>query len=228
MNLLNEIFGIYNAYCLILDKRIDNWKDIHSQFLTKGLNVQRFLVGNGSLQEEYCHVDTPELPPAFSESINYETWWKTPNPYNAWISHRKIIGKSLAEGFDHVLILEDDVFIEDDFDEVLSKTKQFFKDHKWDAVYFGGYHNPNSWKFTTNDNVIKLAGSGGWHAVCLTRPIMEKLMTLPPIGPYDWTMGKYLHQQYDCFAIYPSIISQQSGFSWVEMGNLEKPSRYKR
>lgn len=228
MNYLNKIFKCYNAYCLLLDKRIEFWSELHGSFIQKGIGLQRFLVGDGGLNEHYSHVDSGSLPDYYNGSTNYGTWYKSPAPLNAWLSHRKIIEKSLLEGFDHVLIIEDDVFIEDDFDEVLWKAEPFFIENKWDAVYFGGYHNENSWRLTNNDNVIKLQGSGGWHGVLLSRPIMEELMQELPIGPYDWIMGQKYHQKYDCYAIYPSVISQKSGHSYVENSNLDKPSRYKR
>lgn len=227
MNYLNKVFNCHNAYCLILDKRIEFWSNLQDSFNQKGINLQKFLVGDGALNEEYSHIDINENPYVYHNSIDYMTWY-TPPPYNAFLSHKKIIKKSLEEGQDHVLIVEDDVFIENDFDEMLWKVEPFFHDNKWDAVYFGGYHRNGSWNLTPNDSVIKLNGSGGWHGVLLTKPIMEELVNAIPIGPYDWQMGKFYHNRYDCYAIYPSIISQKSGFSYVENSNLDKPSRFTR
>ena len=75
---------------------------------------------------------------------------------------------------------------------------------------------------------MKLHGSGGWHGVLLRKKIMEELVNAIPIGPYDWQMGEFYHNRYNCYGIYPSIISQKSGFSYVENSNLDKPSRYIR
>ncbi len=225
---LYNLFNVCNSYCLLLDKRIDNWKEIQESFAKKNINLQSFLVGDGKLDGyKYSHVDVASIPPVYHNSINYRSWYRE-STFNAWLSHRKIIQKSLEEGFDHVMIVEDDVFIEDDYDSILAKAAPFFKDNKWDMIYLGGYHNQDSWQLTTNENVIKLKGSGGWHAVILTELIMVKMLEFNPIGPMDWITGKYIHPDYDCYAIYPSIVSQKSGYSFVEESQLNKPSRYQR
>ena len=219
-----------NSQCLILDQRIGNWHDLKYSFMRQGINLQRFLVGDGHLKElyQYDHIDVKTLPPIYEDSINYETWYKSPNPYNAWLSHQKILRKTLMEGFQYVFMVEDDVIIEDDFGEILSKIEPFFDEHKWDAIYFGAYHNPTSWEPTSNENVIKVKGSGGLHACLLSEPLIQELIQLRPTGPIDWQLGQYFHNKYDCYAVYPSIISQSSGYSFVENSNLEKPSRYAR
>ena len=220
---------ITNAYALVLDKRIGYWKELRESFQSKGINLQLFLSGDGHLQElySYGHIDHDILPPIYPNGIQYETWYKTPNPMNCWLAQKKILQRTLMDGLDHVLLIEDDSIIEEDFDEVLSKAEPFFQDNKWDAIYFGAYHNPNSWEPTNNEAIIRLKGSGGFHGVLLTKRLIEDLVEVLPIGPLDWQMG-YFHNIYDCFAIYPSIISQKSGFSYIENSPLTKPSRYHR
>lgn len=218
---------IKNSRALVLDKRLQDWPAIKSQFMDYGLSVRLFLAGGSEPypKDTYDHIDINELPPIYSNSIDYPTWFLRPNAYNAWLSHKKILEQTLNEGFDHVLIIEDDSFIENDFKEVLTKVTPFFEQNKYDMVYFGGYHYNGSWEHTSNENVIKLRGSGGWHGVLITKPVIELLLTFKPIGPYDWICGKYIHHVFDCYAIYPSIISQKSGFSFVEGHDLVKPAR---
>ena len=69
-------------------------------------------------------------------------------------------------------------------------------------------------------------GGGGFHAVIITRYVAEILLTFDAIGPYDWICGQYLHDTVDCYAIYPAVINQISGYSFVENSSLVKPSRY--
>lgn len=230
MSLLYDIFGVFNTYCVLLDKRLEYWPGLENSFRNKGINLKQFLVGDGSVTcVKYSHIDINVSPPRYEKSINYPTWFVRPNAFNCWISHRKIIQKSLEEDFDHVIIIEDDVFIEDDFDEVLMKSWNFFKENDWDSIYLGSYQEENGWKETNNANVLRTIHCCGWHAIILKKNIMEELLKFPPIGPMDYICSTYLNEKYETYAIYPSIISQKDKIhSFVENQVLEKPNRYKK
>lgn len=221
---------IKSAQCLVLDKRINLFHDLKWDLSEKGICLQPFIAGDGSNKDlEYDHIDTKELPPRYQQSINYATWWNRPAAYNAWLSHKKMMEQTLHDGYDHILIIEDDAFIEKDFDEILLKTELFWLDNTYDIVYFGCFLNEQKWEPTSNENVLRVQRCGGLHACLLTKPIIEELLKFPPIGPYDWILSEYkFHEVFKSYAIYPSIISQRSGYSFVEESNLDKPSRYIR
>lgn len=217
---------------LTLDKRInlalELQKESYKQF---GQTPELFIVGDGKTLPEslYDHIDINELPPVYTKSIAYPTWWERPNAYNAWLSHNKILKHTLVQGYENLLLFEDDAFIEKDFSEVLSAASDFLANNKSDMLYLGGYHRPGSWTYTENEKVIQINGSGGWHGVVISKHIIEELLRFAPIGPYDWICGNYIHSRYKCYAIYPSVISQRDQIhSYVENSTLNKPSRYER
>jgi hypothetical protein len=72
-----------------------------------------------------------------------------------------------------------------------------------------------------------LINGGGTHGVLISRNILDWAVKLRPIGPFDWIFS-LAQPQLQCYVIYPSIITQRSGFSYIEGGMLDKPDRYKK
>jgi hypothetical protein len=218
--------NIEKVFCLLLDKRYSVKDDIAMSMQSIGISrTEFFLVGNGSLPEKYDHVDLHMLPPVLPNTNFYPSWLQRPNAYNAYLSHAKILNKAKELGLSNVMLVEDDIFIEPDFFQILPKIEEFLDNHEWDMFYFGGYHNDSAKKLT--DNILELHGSGGWHAVVLKTKIIDDLLAYGPIGPMDWITGQYIHNKYKCYAAFPSIISQKDGHSFVEGHHLTKPSREK-
>lgn len=123
--------------CLSLDKRHENQKGIKESFLSKGMDAQFFLCGNGELfpKENYGHIDV--VPPPGRRG--YPAWVNRPNSYNAFLSFRKIVQSAKNDGVGSLLILEDDVVLLDNFDEVFPRAaSQLEKD--WEMFYLGAGH----------------------------------------------------------------------------------------
>ena len=210
------------ATCLLLDKRYDNFEHI-SDTISKYIDIEPFIVGDGTRDLVYSHIDIDEIPPRLIGSSNYPTW-HTKQCYNAYLSHRKILEKAYKEKID-VLLLEDDVFLEPDFEDIWNSSSKFFKENPWDMLYFGCYHSGMSEKIT--DNIYRLFRCAGWHAVIIKWYMIPPILNYGPIGPMDEICHRYIQPNYLCYGIYPSIISQCNGYSFIEQGNLDKPSRYK-
>jgi hypothetical protein len=136
-----------------------------------------------------------------------------------------------------LLLLEDDIILDEEFEDIVSGIQSFIESDKWDMLYFGCYQNGMSESYSEEDtmnslggiffHLRKMRGGGGFHAVGMTREIVGKLLEFAPIGPYDWIAGKYLHNQYRCYGVYPTIINQVDGYSFVENCNLTKPSKWR-
>lgn len=228
-------FSIDKAICLVLDERKEQVHRIADEWHKKGVHVDFFYAGNGSDTDlTYDHIDEPILPPKYSNSIEYPTWHRRPSVYNAWKCHKKMMERCLETDDNNFLFLEDDSFIEEDFDDIWSKTSNFFSANEWDAIYLGSYHNWQhtrygpvaSYSKTDNPNLLRLRGSGGFHGVILSRKVLLGLVNVLPRGPFDWTFGQ-LHNSYNVYGIYPCIVSQMSGWSFIEGQFLEKPERDK-
>lgn len=224
MSLINEIDV---AACLLLDKRVEYWMKLQADFKKVGIDVAPCLVGEGKLfpNEMYYRVDTPDLPPQYLTTNFYPSWINKSNAYNAFLSHRLMLEDAIKGGRKNLLIIEDDVQVEDDFLEVIENVSPFFKENKWDMIQFGAYHHNNTERVT--DNILKTKASGGWHCCLINETIFKLLYSFLPIGPFDWISEQFIQPNFNCYSIYPSIVSQRSGlYSYVEGSNLEKPSRF--
>jgi GR25 family glycosyltransferase involved in LPS biosynthesis len=137
-----------------------------------------------------------------------------------------LLKKAYDEGINNLLMLEDDIEFSVDFNEILSKTGDFFHKNTWDCIYLGGYHN-KSGLFKITKNLYKTTNSGGTHGwICKIQKIYPLIAQYGPIAPIDTIMSMYVQQHLNCYAINPSIINQKSGWSYMEQCDLTKPSRY--
>lgn len=221
------------AICLTLDQRLEYAQDYIVPEFKKRLNidVELFIAGNGlRVNTDYNYIDDPlSLPCRFEKSTTYPTWFNRPNAYNAFKAHRAIFERVVYDGEERFLLLEDDVYIEPDFEQIVGDDVDALVNNlECDMLYLGSY-NASKRGYLQAPHILSLprvSDVGGFHAVVLDRRVIKRLIELPPYGPYDWMAAKYLHANlYNCLAINPSVISQRDGFSYVEGHNLTKPHR---
>lgn len=218
------VSNIELAKVLLLDKRYHFWPELLSQCQSVGINPEAFVVGRGQ-KYLYDYEDTDEIPPQLPASTSYPSWWKA-QTYNAWKSHKKIFEEAKSKNVNNLLLMEDDAFIESDFQNIVDYVEPFFEKYNWDMIYFGCYAQPYVYTCTENKHVVRVNGCGGFHGVLMKRRIIEELLKFDPISPYDEIAHRYLHNIFDCYAINPCIISQRDNiFSEVEGTVLHKPSR---
>lgn len=215
-NIFDRVYGLY------LDERVSNYDQIN-----KIIPHEKFVGGKGNLLpiEEYNHIDTEDLPPVYLNSTNYPTWHNRNSAYNAWLCHQKIFRKFYDDPSkpQTLMLLEDDIEFMEGYENILPLIEETVKSYDWDMFYFGCYQNGKS-EPTKNPNIRIMHGGGGLHACAMKRHIVEELLSYVAIGPYDEISGRYLHQKYKCLAVFPTIINQVSGFSYVEGHHLTKPS----
>lgn len=90
------------------------------------------------------------------------SWWKTsPGRYGCHASHMSILQTIVDKDLKNVLILEDDVFFADNFNEVFSKSFSALPPD-WDQFYLGGVHQYNP--VLINEYVYRADGIIGTHA----------------------------------------------------------------
>jgi len=214
----------------VLDKRIGQWFSLRKEIQKLGFNAIPFICGDGQTLDNdiYNYVDKVTLPPIYPNSIQYLTWYNRPAPFNAWQCHKQMLN-NFINNFDdgYLWLLEDDAKIEEDFHEILIKCEDDINIAMPDMLYLGAYHREGSWKPTGNNNLLKLDGSGGWHSVIISHKVAQMLSKCLPTGPFDWISAD-LHKHLNCMAVYPSIVSQSDGISFIEGHHLSKPSRYDR
>lgn len=191
-----------------IDRRCQDWPRITEIVEGKRGKLHWYVAGDGSNPNlKYDRIDPTEIP---------KTWRGYPNSYKAYLCFRDIIKRAKAENLQSILILEDDIQVTEDFDNVLNLALMQMKmdSRRWDMLYLGANH---TWSKTyeVSPNLLKLNGSVCWHAIGLQKTVFDAILNLPMQYPID-AEAATLHNYYDCYAVWPSIVIQRPGFSEVE------------
>jgi len=226
------MLGIDKAVCLCLDKRKEEWLDLEKQCLAKGLEFERFVVGDGKTLDasEYDRVDDPNPP---VENWSYGNEVTKINHYNAFMSHQAIIQKAKEDGLNSILLLEDDAYFTERFDDVLEKLdKQTNIDSlPYDILFLGWWigEADDEWNLTAERlynehgsiSVGKVSEAhftcGGLHGVIIRRGMFNKILELDPINPIDSQLNG-MHHEINSFYVIPKIIHDKGIFSNCEQG----------
>lgn len=221
---------IDKAVCLGLDKRKDMWPKLKDQVKRHlDLDLEIFVAGDGSDNElVYDHVDTKQVGMDFIYTHNQAH-------YNAYLCHKKIFVKAMAQHVRRLLFLEDDAYLVEDRMHLLSdpKCQAVLDAENWDIIYLGwwqkrtGYTSEDRedlediWKHHKLFNIEPVPHvpflqheTCGLHGVLLSWRILPALATAD-YGPIDC----FLHKNFNRFKAYfmwPKIIHTYSTWSYCE------------
>lgn len=196
--------------CLNVDRRWGERDRLRAEFARVGFAVEFFLAGDGvTAPGPYDHVDV--VPPPRQ---GYPAWATRPNSYNAFLCFQKMVGRAKERGARTLLVLEDDASVAWPFDTVWPRALAELP-ADWDMLYLGANH---AFSRTTavSEHLLRLDGSGCWHAVCLRDSSFDAVLGLPMDGPIDQMCGRHLHRRLNCYAVWPSVVLPLPGFSHCE------------
>jgi len=216
-----KLSDIQKHVCLGIDKRIDQHQILIEQFIEHNCVLEIFMAGDGETlpSDKYNRIDTK--PPARG---GYVAWRNRPNSWNAFQCFRTIINNAKDGGLTTIGIYEDDCELLPNINDVLEKATEQLQRRKlpWDMLYLGANHTfaiTEEW----GPNLLKLNGSGCWHAVLINNEnnnMFQAILDLPQRGPIDQMTGQVLHKKYNCFAVWPTVAIQKPGYSHCEGVNL--------
>lgn len=211
--------------CLIVDHRWHFHTRIQEDFGRYGIRVEFFLAGTPQdvipnapgtdmsiARCCYDHID--ESPPT---RMGYLAWANRPNSWNAFLSFRKIIELAKEKGAATLLLLEDDAYTTADFPDVVGRAYRDLleADPAWSMLYLGANHTFSRTEPVTS-NLLRVYGSGCFHAVCLNSSVFDTILSLPMEGPIDGVVAKHLHSKGHCYAAWPNTVLTLPGFSYCE------------
>lgn len=205
------------TYVLHLDFRND--REIHFKNELKKININNYKVISG-----YSPM---------SKDIPYEYLYCLKNKninilhgYNCVLfGHLDIIKDAKLNGYKKILILEDDVFFKENFNEVLEKIiESQLNIIQWDALWVGINATPitNEQKIINkvSENLIKINFFAcGAFCYILNINTFDFILrnTLPSISNPLYSMDsfyfKYFIKKYHCYYVSPNIANTILGFS---------------
>jgi GR25 family glycosyltransferase involved in LPS biosynthesis len=152
--------------CINLDRRFDRWSECVTEFdKNKLVGIERFKAVDGK--------SLAELPKGFL----------TTSRLALVLTNMLILDKAIEEGYNSILILEDDV----EFTNQVNNMKSFFDSlpEDWDMLYFGGNHNTHVGSeppTIINDKVCKLHNTFSTHCVAINKKAFKALTAVNTVA----------------------------------------------
>lgn len=177
MSLLDTLKNKFDAVVILnLSTRKDRRRMLESQFEKLGLpkpNTTEFIRYNFTTPFQYNEL----IASAFVQSKCGK--FTKPNEYDCARNHYNIVRSSYDFGYEHVLILEDDILFLNDSDKIIEYLNEMPDDY--DIIQFGGFTVDREWldyKKSTEDLWVRHKKAGIWNCsmYALSRRGMEFYM----------------------------------------------------
>ncbi len=196
---VNDFFP--DKVCINLDRRPERWEQAEAQFALHQINpVRRFPALDGW---------TLDVPPG---------WDGSPGAYGCLQSHLSVVREARRSGLSQILIFEDDVVFDSDFNERFSRyVSQLPSD--WDMLLFGGLHvyvRPRK----ISENISRITSSYSTFAYALKQTVYDAFIELnsQSLEPVD-KVNAILQQTFNCYCFMPHL-------AWVEENYSDTQSKH--
>lgn len=196
---VNDFFP--DKVCINLNRRPERWEQAEAQFSSHHLNsVKRFPALDGL---------TLDVPPG---------WDGLPGAYGCLQSHLAVVRQARRDGLPSILIFEDDVVLDSDFNTKFSRyIRQLPSD--WDMLFFGGLHvyvRP----LRISENISRLTNSYSTFAYALKQTVYDAFIELNSrsLEPVD-KVNAILQQTFNCYCFMPHL-------AWVEENYSDTQSKH--
>ena len=192
MSVLNNYFE--KIYYLNLERRPDRNKECIDELTKYGILAERFNA-----------IDAKEL--------NLKPWM------GCLLSNLEIIKTAKERGFKNILILEDDVIFNDNFDDLFNSYINQVPNN-WDMLYLSGNHNEHSGCHVNkiSDNVIKCFITYSTHSFAINSSVYDLIinyLTNDQTKPVD-VLYTDIQRMCNAYSLSPGLTTQRVGFSDIE------------
>jgi|GEM_PF-482309 len=194
---IDEVFPY--KICINLDRRPQRWQQMEREFARHGIHsVRRFPAIDG---------DGIELP---------EYWTHTPGAYGCLRSHVEVVQKARDLGVSSVLIFEDDVTFDDDF-ETKFATGIVDLPRDWDMLFFGALHKEEPVRIT--QNLARITQANSTFACALKSTVFDAFIELNSHTEEVLDNNSLvLQQKFNCYCFMPHL-------AWVVPGVSDAQQR---
>lgn len=186
---VNDFFP--DKVCLNLDRRPERWEQAEAQFASHQINrVRRFSA-----------LDGMTLPVPIG-------WDGSPGAYGCLQSHLAVVREARRSELPSILIFEDDVVFDADFNEKFSRYITQLPP-SWDMLLFGGLHvyvRPQR----ISENISKITNSYSTFAYALKQTVYDSFIELnsQSLEPVD-KVNAILQKTFNAYCFTPHL-------AWVE------------
>lgn len=146
-------------------------------------------------------------------------WTHTAGAYGCLLSHVAVVSEARDSGAANILILEDDVILDSEFQE---KFARFIKEvpDDWDMLYLGALHKDEPVKIS--EHVARITKANSTFAYALNRSVFDEFIALNAWAEDVLDMNSYLLQQrFNCYCFMPNL-------AWVDAEYSDVQNRLER
>jgi GR25 family glycosyltransferase involved in LPS biosynthesis len=207
---INEYFD--KIYCINLPERKDRWQQCEGEFKKHNINVVRYDGKRGQ-----------------------QTGRLTPGEVGLILTNIQILQEAVANNYEKILIMEDDVVFVDDFNKKFEE-KIGFLPNNWGTIHLGGNHHFHMGKFKCiskeidfeldrnnykqlDYEICKTCWSQTTHAVGIHKSMYQLLLAnfLSFTNQLDIVYcALQRSQQFETYAFIPSLVLQRASFSDIQ------------
>lgn len=210
-----------NIITICLEKRYEIWHKLDKEISKLGGNMQKFVVG-----PEGNYTDTDQPP----------EWQGTRQSWNYYHCLWSIIELAKSSSWDKFLLLEDDAWIQPQFESVFYEVMDWIKmkELDYDMLYLGANHHESAIYKIPNSKIVRSTRALDMHAVIICESMYDQILSLRNkdwlyANPYaDITIAHAFHSSNDVYAIHPSIVYQRPGFSFNQNENQDRVSTWQK
>lgn len=203
MNKLNTFFD--HIYCINLDKRTDRWKLMNDYFTKNGITVTRFSAVDGT-KIDVSHLDHKKLKDKGLGAVGCS------------MSHLNIIKDAKENGYDKILIFEDDCIFEPNFIDIAYDVLMDLPDN-WHMIYLAGMKRDAVTDIT--DKLQQCTGITTTHCYGVHSSLYDTLIDTILTTTYavDRLYQVEIHPKYNCYISNKQLVFQTAGYSDVTFNN---------
>ena len=197
-NKFNNLNYVDKIYCVNLDRRLDRWEETKVEMKRLGLEdrVFRYSAVDGKLVENKSKL--------------------LPGEYGLIVTHINILNEAIENGYENILIFEDDVEFINDFIDI---DKYFEKvPNDWDIIYLGGNHIQRPRPL--NDRISRVTKTYTTHAMLVNRKCFKNLVD--ELSKFSAQLDViYTNLRLKLYTCTPSIATQRVSFSDIQGYNAD-------
>lgn len=183
--------------CINLDRRPERWQRIQSALAAHGLeSVQRFSATDGN---------AIVLPPH---------WSHTAGAYGCLESHVRVVRQARDAGLSSVLIFEDDVVFDPQFQQKFATFVQELP-ADWDMLFFGALHKDEP--VVVSDHIGRVTKANSTFAYAIRNTMFDAFIDLNSRAEHVLDMNSYvLQDRFNCYCFMPNLVWVESEYSDVQ------------
>lgn len=184
-------------YCINLERRLDRWNKVLVEFDKFGISNQI---------DKFNAIDGNNIPNQ-TKLLNGEL--------GVLETHIKLIEKCKNDKLNNVLIMEDDVYFTNEFNNLDSLMS--FVPEDWDLLFLGGNHIYGKPPLKINEKIIKTNHTVALHCVAIKNTMFDVILEI--LQKKSKQVDSYyadLQKGFNSYCFYPNLAKQSIDYSDIQ------------